>query len=99
MVSHLCNKVEKMEKRFEELMKKFNEENGKRKTNESNRFEQALSLPVICNINPRSVYNKSEEFHTLVKEETIDVVFMSESWERDYLPLNQIIKLEDLVRI
>ena len=60
----------------------------------SNRFTQALSLPKLCNINPRSVYNKIEEFHTLVKEEDLDVVFLSESWEREYLPIDEIMKLE-----
>ena len=50
-------------------------------------------------MNPRSVYNKQEEFHTFVKEEEVDVVFLSESWERDYLPLDKIIKLEDHVVI
>ena len=62
-------------------------------------MSQALSLPVLCNMNPRSVYNKQEEFHTFVKEEEVDVVFLSESWERDYLPLDKIIKLEDHVVI
>lgn len=60
-----------------------------------NRFEQALNLPTICNINPRSIYNKADEFHTLVEEEELDLIFISESWEREYLPLDQIIKLED----
>ena len=49
----------------------------------SNKPLQALNLPVIANINPRSVYNKVKEFHTFVREEEIDVVFMSESWERE----------------
>ena len=35
------------------------------------------------------------EFHTLVKEEEIDIVFMSESWERENCTLDEIIKLED----
>ena len=48
-------------------------------------------------MNPRSVYNKQDEFHTFVKEESVDVVFLSESWERDYLPLDEIISLEDHV--
>ena len=39
------------------------------------------------NINPRSVYNKILEFHTFVKEEEIDCIFMSESWERPNQPL------------
>ena len=60
-----------------------------------NRFTQALSLPTLCNLNPRSIYNKREEFHTLVKEEDLDVIFLSESWECEYLPLDEIIDLDD----
>ena len=41
------------------------------------------------------MYNKIDEFNALVKEEEVDLLFMSESWEREYLTLNQIIKLED----
>ena len=41
------------------------------------------------------MYNKIDEFHTFVKEEEVDLLLMSESWEREYLTLNQIIKLED----
>ena len=49
----------------------------------SNNVFQALNLPTVINLNPRSVYNKINEFHTLVQEEDIDIVFMSESWERE----------------
>ena len=56
---------------------------------------QALHLPTICNMNPRSVYNKQEEFHIFVEEEEVDLLLMSESWERDNLTLDQIIKLEN----
>ena len=56
---------------------------------------QALDLPVICNMNPRSVYNKQNEFHIFIKEEQVDLLLMSESWERQNLPLDQIIQLED----
>ena len=45
------------------------------------------------NVNPRSIYNKVEEFHTFVEEEEIDCVFMSESWERPHQPLDEIINL------
>ena len=45
------------------------------------------------NVNPRSIYNKKEEFHTFVEEYSIDCVFMSESWERPDEPLEQIINL------
>ena len=61
----------------------------------NDKVTQALNLPTICNLNPRSVYNKVEEFHTLVEQEEIDLLFMSESWERDYQTLDQIIKLEN----
>ena len=56
---------------------------------------QALNLPIICNMNPRSVYNKQSEFHTFIKEESVDLLLMSESWERKNLTLDQIIHLED----
>ena len=63
----------------------------------SNHVYQALSLPVIANINPRSLYNKLEEFHTFVEEEELDLVFVSESWERANLTLNNVINLEDFI--
>ena len=53
----------------------------------------------MCNINPRSIYNKIDEFHNFVKEEEVDVIFISESWEREHLPLEEIIKLEDFFTI
>ena len=61
----------------------------------NDKVTQALNLPNICNLNPRSVYNKVEEFHTFVEQEEIDLLFMSESWERDFLTLDQIMKLDD----
>ena len=41
------------------------------------------------------MYNKINEFPTLVKQEDIYVVFMSESWEREDCTLDQIVTLED----
>ena len=61
----------------------------------SNKCMQALSLLKLCNMNPRSVYNKADEFHTFVEQEEVDLLLMSESWERDNLTLDQIIKLEN----
>ena len=46
-------------------------------------------------MNPRSVYNKIDEFHEFVKEEQVDILFLSESWERENLTLNEIIHLDD----
>ena len=43
------------------------------------------------NINPRSVYNKPEELQTLILEEQIDCTFLSESWERPDLTLEQLL--------
>ena len=53
----------------------------------SNKTLQALELPTVINLNPRSVYNKIDEFHDLVSELKVDCVFMSESWECEALPL------------
>ena len=61
----------------------------------SNNLVEALSLATLCNMNPRSVYNKVEEFHEFVKNEDVDIVFMSESWERENKTLLEIVKLED----
>ena len=76
---------------------KRNSGKKKMKIKENNKLYQALNLPILCNMNPRSVYNKVDEFHEFVNEEEIDLLFMSESWERDYLTLDEIIKLDDHV--
>ena len=60
----------------------------------SNKNTHALDLPIVAK-NPRSVYNKVKEFHTLEREEEIDVIFMSETWERENCKLEEIINLED----
>ena len=52
------------------------------------------------NLNPRSIYNKLDEFQTFVEEEEIDVVFMSESHERSYPTKNgKSQKLEDVIKL
>ena len=61
----------------------------------SNNVIEAFSLPTVINLNPRSVYNKIDEFHALVQEEDVDIVVMSESWERENKTLQEIIKLDD----
>ena len=52
-------------------------------------------LPTCVNINPRSLYNKSVEFITFIKEHKIQCVFLSESWERPEFNLSKLIDLED----
>ena len=62
----------------------------------SEKLVQAASLPKILNMNARSIYNKVEEFKTFVSEREIDLVCMSETWERDDETLDKIINIEDL---
>ena len=61
----------------------------------SSKASQSLDLPIICNMNPRSIYNKIDEFHEFVNQESVDILFLSESWERENLTLDEIINLED----
>jgi len=57
----------------------------------SNKVGQALEFPSVLNINPRSVYNKPEELQALIIEEDIDCTFLSESWERPDLTLEELL--------
>ena len=56
---------------------KKNQKIQKLKKNKTSKTDQALSLPTLCNMNPRSVYNKVDEFHAFVEEEEVDLLFMS----------------------
>ena len=78
-----------------DCLKDSNDKNKKDEKMYKTKVHQALNLPVICNINPRSIYNKQEEFHDFVKEEMVDAIFMSESWERNNFTLDKVIHLED----
>ena len=51
--------------------------------------------PKVLNLNPRSIYNKKKEFVTFVNEEQVDLVCISESWERENLTLDEVIKIPD----
>ena len=50
----------------------------------SNKVLAASNLPKVMNLNPRSIYNKVDEFVCFVEEEDIDIVCISESHERAY---------------
>ena len=63
--------------------RKFRPNNNNITVVRSNKLLHALDLPIAVNLNPTSVYNKINEFHALVKKEEADVIFMSESWERE----------------
>ena len=47
------------------------------------------------NINPRSIYNKSEEFSLLLEQYEADIICMSESWERPNMTLDQLLNLDN----
>ena len=61
----------------------------------SNKTGQALSLPKILNVNPRSIYNKVNEYATFVEEHEIDVTIMSETWEREGISLESLLKTDE----
>ena len=65
----------------------------------SNKVTQALHLPKVLNLNPRSAMNKTEEISTFIEEEDIDIAFISESHDRENKRLEDHIKLEDHVVI
>ena len=46
------------------------------------------------NVNSRSVYNKANEFVTMVEQYQSDLILMSESWDRIKEPLETIIKID-----
>ena len=71
----------------------------KSETIKKNKINYALNLPSICNINARSVYNKLDELHTFINEEDIDIVFVTETWEREELTLEEAINLEIIMFI
>ena len=54
-----------------------------------------MNLPRVLNLNPRSIYNKKDEFETFVKEYEINLICMSESWERESLSLSKLLTLDN----
>ena len=58
-----------------------------------------MQLPVVLNLNPRSLYNKIEEFKTYVSEKQVDVICLSESWEREDKPIEDIFDIDEFTVI
>ena len=56
---------------------------------------QALNLPKVLNLNPRSAMNKLEELKTFIEEEAIDVAFISESHDREDKRLDEHLHLDN----
>ena len=67
--------------------------------NVTNKVHEALVLPTCMNLNPRSIYNKVEQFITFVKEHSVQCIFLSESWERPEFNLAELINIEDFTVI
>ena len=61
----------------------------------SNKVVQALNLPKVMNLNPRSAMNKIEELKTFIDEESVDVAFISESHDRENMKLEEHFNLEN----
>ena len=60
----------------------------------SNKLLTAVQLPVVVNLNPRSIYNKVSEFCTMMEQLEVGICCMSESWDREDLGLEEIIKID-----
>ena len=60
----------------------------------NNRILESTFLPVIMLLNPRSIYNKSDEFKIMVEQYEIDICCISESWDRENLPVEQILEID-----
>ena len=61
----------------------------------SNKLLESAEMPVIININPRSIYNKSDELPLLIEQYEASILCMSESWERENYKLEDLLKIEN----
>ena len=66
-----------------------------RRIKRSNKLLEATKLPSVMNLNPRSIYNKIEEFLLLVEQYGSDLIFLSETWDRVSQPLQSLIQIEN----
>jgi hypothetical protein len=62
-----------------------------------NKLLTAATLPVLLNLNPQSLYYKSEEFKDMMNQLDVDIYFISESWDREHEPLQSIIGMEGYI--
>ena len=49
---------------------------------------------MVVNINPRSIYGKINELKVFIEQTGVDVAFLSETWEREHLPLVNIFNVD-----
>ena len=66
---------------------------------QSRKVVEASVLPVVLNLNPRSLYNKKEQLCTLVEQTEAGICCISESWDRSHVAgsrrISDIIDIED----
>ena len=68
--------------------------NVNKPTKISKKLKFAYNLPIVANINPRSLYGKENELKTFIEEHAIDCTFLSETWERLNFPLENLLEME-----
>ena len=56
---------------------------------------QSIELPIIINIDPRSVHNKVEDLKLILEQYEANCVFISESWERQNIRLKDLLNLDN----
>ena len=56
---------------------------------------EASSLPLVAVLNARSLYNKSDNFKTLLSELGIEVSIISETWEREEQSLESLLQMSN----
>ena len=61
----------------------------------NNKILDAAQLPVVINLNPRSIYNKAEEFKTMMDQLDCTLCFISETWDRNDIEIENIIDMEN----
>ena len=59
------------------------------------RVLKASSLPLVTLMNARSVYNKADNFKQFMNELGIEVGIISETWEREDLSLEDLLKMNN----
>jgi hypothetical protein len=60
----------------------------------SKKVATASQLPVIVNLNPRSVYKKKNEFKTMMEQLSVDCCTISESWDKNDDSLEKLLEVE-----
>ena len=63
----------------------------------NNKLLEASNLPVVLNLNPRSLYNKQTEFCTLIEQTEATLCCISETWDRSHYGGGALIS--DLIQI